>query len=176
MRMCAECGKENSDSSRFCFCGNDLTRPAPPAQRGVGGPLLFFCVQMVILGPLLAVSSFGPALRGVRAIAPFDTRVALVLLLQLSLSLTVTALGVFTGLQLWRVRPGALRLTRAYLLALGALPLVTIGLPLALGVQADMDQRIVLLQNMTAASGVLSAVFWWIYFSSSRRVRATYEA
>ncbi|MDP9267419.1 MAG: hypothetical protein M3P27_03735 [Acidobacteriota bacterium] len=75
-----------------------------------------------------------------------------------------------TGIQLWRVRPGALTLLRVYFALVLALTLFTIGLMFyqTLGMHISL-WSVVAWVRTAAFLGV-----WVTYFRVSKRVRATY--
>ena len=172
---CPECGKENPDQSRYCFCGYDLLAPPTPPPQGVGGWLLFFCIQVTILGPLLSIACVA-LLTVSLADGAGATPVGRYLLILASLGVAVAAFGTFAGVRLWLVRPGALRVTRAYLIMLGALQVLTLVMTRMLGPPGEVAHALVPNQIMGGIGGLAGAVFWWLYFSHSKRVKATYTA
>ena len=142
----------------------------PPSlpPKGVGGWLLFFCIQLLVaflvtagqtaLVLLLALSGrFGGG------------RLTLVILAQTACALAVAVFGAIAGLHLWSVRPRAVKLTRVYLVLLAILPLVNAGLAAGFATTSALTP-------MMAVVMILGAAFWWAYFSHSRRVKATYGA
>lgn len=175
MASCGECGREVPDGSRFCFCGNDLARPSVPAPRGVGGWLLFFCISTTVVAPLLVMGSLVIlvlALVGV-AVSGGDSHVAAFLLMSGAASIVVAASGAYAGLRLWLVRSNALATVRVYLVILGIAGVfhaVLPGLLLPIGL-ADQLLPHGVVRAVATAGG---AAFWWLYFSHSRRVKATY--
>ena len=178
---CPTCGQAVPDAERFCaYCGTPLSAAeapspvlaaapaaapapvpaAPGALRGVSGWLLLFCIWVTIFSPLMALQVL-PYLRYL-TLNPF-----------LLVSLGVTLYGIFTGIQLWTVRPQALTHLRVYfglVLAWALLSFVTVFRlgrgPMAVGISA------------LAGFGLefLFLGIWVTYFRVSRRVRNTYGA
>jgi hypothetical protein len=89
--------------------------------------------------------------------------------------LALAGYGLFVGLRLWFVRPGAIRLVRVYLVVLGASQLVQLVFPYLVGLPSQLAQRVLAQQLPLALVTVGGSFFWWQYFSHSRRVRATYS-
>lgn len=174
MRRCPECGKDNPDANRFCFCGHNLEAPLQPPPRGVGGWLLFFCLQAVILGPLLMGGSLLLLAMSLAGQSLLLTNAGIYIVLRATAGAVVSVFGALAGLYLWMLRPGALRLTRIYLVLLALLPLGQLAASILLPVPAGVQLPAPSVQVPTALLGVAGAMFWWLYFSNSRRVRATY--
>lgn len=182
--VCPTCGQAVPDAERFCAnCGTELSAAAsqsqpaqaaapvaapapapapaaPVALRGVGGWLLVFCIWITIFSPLMELRVL-PYLRYL-TLNPF-----------LLVSLGVTLYGVFTGIQLWTVRPQALTHLRIYfglVLVTALLSVVTffrmVGGEMAVGVSAVAG----------FAREFLFLAVWVAYFRVSQRVRNTYGA
>jgi hypothetical protein len=179
---CPTCGQAAQGTERFCAnCGADLNAPASGAVaptaaapalapeatsqpsapagelRGVGGWLLLFCVWIVIVDPLLELRVL-PYLRYIS------------LNWTLPLSFAVVIYGMVTGIQLWRVRPGALVLLRVYFALVLALTLLTVGLMF-------YGTYLMHVSLWSVFAWVRTAAFlgiWVTYFRVSQRVRATY--
>jgi hypothetical protein len=86
----------------------------------------------------------------------------------------VGAFGAFAGISLWLIRPMALRVTRVYLVLLGCAQLETLAMTQMLGPPTDVVHALVPRLAVEAAAGLGGVIFWWLYFSHSRRVKATY--
>ena len=98
-----------------------------PNYRGVGGWLLFFIIYVTILKPVwigyLAFHEWNQY-RSEPTPVSFP-------LLQITwpIRIAISLFGIYSGVALWRVQPGAVRIARAYLLAV----IFQQGLELALG-------------------------------------------
>jgi hypothetical protein len=130
---------------------------------------------VTILAPLLTLGTLSSLITQVAAEMLNDRNGLFVLSLQLP-GLLVVSLGAWAGVQLWRVSPGAIRLVRVYLIALGALPLVTAVLPMLLLGIGDFGLFFDQVRTFASLQAVLGAAVWWMYFSKSRRVQATWSA
>ncbi len=124
--------------------------------RGVRGWLLAFCVWLAILGPLRAVVDV--------ADRPFQD------LFSRSLELGLAVFSAWAGVALWRMRPSAMKLLRAYLLVnlgLAAVAFAVFAASHNPSVKADMFDAIYLAPFPALC---------WLYFRRSERVRATFGA
>ena len=181
---CLTCGQVAQGAERFCAnCGADLTKLAMPASaspmtaaapalapeatpqlvvpagklRGVGGWLLLFCVWITVIDSLFAL----PLLDYLRHGA---------LNWMLSLSLGLTAYGVFTGIQLWRGDRRALVFLRIYFVLVFVFALITFAAYF----------RVLYFYGTSFWVGtawvrvVAFLAIWVTYFRVSKRVRDTY--
>lgn len=134
-----------------------VPQPVAGELRGVGGWLLLFCIWVAIVDP-----------RYMLRLLPYLRYITLNWTLPLSLALTVV--GMVTGIQLWRERPGALLLLRVYFGLVLALALLGIGMMFYGSYLMHVGIWSVFAWVWTAAFlGV-----WVTYFRVSQRVRNTY--
>jgi hypothetical protein len=149
------------------------TRKATPADssklRGIGGWLLLFCIGTAILYPLelLAEAILRPlGLLDIGFLRPLGL-----------LHIALTALAICTGVALWRVRPNALGLVKAYFISLvcWAGLLVIVGLTAQQSTETSYEAMPAATQAV-AEGGVeiIAVVIWWFYFKKSKRVKATF--
>ncbi|MDH5468215.1 MAG: DUF2569 domain-containing protein [Candidatus Aminicenantes bacterium] len=139
---------------------------------GVKGWLLFFCIILTILSPILTsfvlIASYGeflslfydyPALR-------------VIAILYILINIGITIFGVVAGVKLWAKRPNAVRITRAYLTTFllfniyGGL-LVFIMELLAHSVSGSYLQGLI--------GSFIYFFIWNSYFNKSKRVNATFK-
>jgi|YelNatPaOPRAMG01_1025707.scaffolds.fasta_scaffold17313_4 hypothetical protein len=144
-----------------------------PRYKGVRGWLLLFCLGCTILSPLLTIGGLLKEFAdnnwqavdlfpGLRAATQIDA----------VLRLAVTAFGIYAGVRLWRVRPRAVRTAKGYLLAVLAYSVVAALLPLTAAVP---NRDAVLETGIGRMLATLVAFSIWLaYFTSSKRVKATY--
>ena len=177
--LCPTCGQAVPDAERFCAnCGTELSAAAAPAPaatpaaapaplsaapgalRGVGGWLLLFCIWVTIFSPLMELRLL-PYLRYL-TLNPF-----------LLVSFAVTAYGVFTGIQLWTVRPQALTHLRIYFGIVLVATLVSVATFFRM-VRGETMGGIWVFAGWLRA--FLFLAVWVAYFRISQRVRNTYGA
>jgi Protein of unknown function (DUF2569) len=123
-----------------------------PGLKGVGGWLLFFCISLTFLAPLLMfarVWGSGFELEGM-------------------VDLALTAFGVLVGIMVWNVNPRAFLLLWIYF-GLTALLLV-LGIAGSFVSTEEQDPR----EMVQLVRALISTVIWFLYFKKSDRVQATF--
>lgn len=142
----------------------DLTR-----LRGVEGWLLLFCVGTAILSPLelLTEAILRPlGLVDVGFLRPLGLP-----------NIALTALAICTGVALWRGRPNALGLAKAYLISLVCWDVLLVIVALSAQQSTEVSYQAMPVAAQAVAEGVveiIAVVFWWFYFKKSKRVKATF--
>ena len=148
----------------------------PTDLYGVRGWLLLLCLYLMIAMPLIALLGTIGALQ--RAIAAPTLQGAL--LSEIALEIALAAFAAFVGWALYRMRPNAVKVARAYFIIM--LTLSNLGLAIlvitALTVSRNQDNALLnTLQGPAAVASIrqviLSAV-WLTYLLRSKRVRATF--
>jgi hypothetical protein len=185
--FCARCGQQIPAASETCpLCGQETTlklEPAPSAPdvpypfvtipqtvqpSGVGGWLLFYCIGLSILVPLLIsmqIFSWAYLLH------------ANVRLVNKTFILgTVQELyGAVVGVFLWMGRPVSLFLLKIYFIIVGVSTLVSLlGL-----VQLALNAHTKMYAVRGFVTEIISmgfTIIWFVYFRKSQRVRNTYGA
>ena len=143
---------------------------------GVRGWLRLLCLYLMIAMPLVALLGTIGALQ--RAIAAPALQGAL--LSEVALEIALAAFAAFGGWALYRMRPNAVKVAKAYFIIM--LTLSNLGLAIlvvtALVISRNQDNALLnTLQGPAAVASIrqviLSAV-WLTYLLRSRRVRATF--
>jgi hypothetical protein len=145
--------------------------PAETRYRGIRGWLLLLCVNLTVLLPFLmlivVLGSFADVSDGATAgfMAGFH----------LLLTLPLTGFGVYAGLQLWRVRPGAVRKARgffmtSFILAAGIAVLAGVMMAVNSGRPEAAVQEI----GRGLVSPACGTVIWLVYLDRSKRVKANF--
>jgi hypothetical protein len=196
--FCTACGSQNPDAGAYCFnCGKSLTSlphesernlitpvaaagfelvapPSVPARHsqqpdqeverirrenpeliGVGGWLLWFCIITTIIAPLINI---GSTLSSPSAFSVID--------------LGLAAFMLITGVNLWRITPRALRLTKILLAIQFWLGVVLFIAQIAGSATESSagDSR----SDTGAFRMLVGSTIWWFYFKKSKRVKATF--
>ncbi len=160
------------------------------AYRGVGGWLLFLCLKLTVLLPLGMLYALA-ILASTIASLPKDTVIISAVIANIVIGLGIVALSIYAGISLWSIRPGAVRLAKAYLIAhlMYTIALAfecIIAMPLLLssatgssspdvGGQLFFQLSMSLVAIQIAVSGVAHFTIWYLYLCKSKRVRATYS-
>jgi hypothetical protein len=146
-----------------------------PDPVGVGGWLLLLCVKLAVLLPAIAVVTLAAALLG---FIPRDcpTSEAVPLFVPEAVGLAaLSALGMVAGIRLWLVKPGAVRLARAFFLLTIAVAVVTLGATGSM-VHFEFGNDLLATQARGSLKAAVGATVWLLYLERSRRVKATYGA
>ena len=149
------------------------TATASPGLNGVGGWLVFFCVQLTILAPLFTLAMMSVSWEQVKpAFAEFPGLKTAIVWESFG-SVALIIYGFIVGCMIWNGNPNGRDIAKRFLLirlvGFIAFEFITLLLiPAAL--------------TMAALGGVIVAGFpqvvvtlaWWFYFKESERVRNTY--
>jgi hypothetical protein len=142
-----------------------------PKYRGVGGWLLLFIIYVTIVKPVWV--GYLAFLSGTSIEASQTLGLSLVQITW-PVRIVILLFGIYSGVALWRVQRGAVRIARAYLLAV----ILQQGLELALGRWSFLSQFDVLklwrFIVFTIVMPIGFALIWYFYFKRSERVAATY--
>jgi hypothetical protein len=180
--FCARCGEQIPDASETCpLCGREASihidppAPLPPVAyprataqilpavigpSGVRGWLLFYCIFLTILGPLVAVMELP------------DDRSLLTNYIFEHFSMLY---GMVVGGVLWMQRPIGLLLLRIYYMIAGVFVLLRI-LNAALAAMRTHQSIFLMPDFATVLQFTGFTLVWIAYFRRSARVRNTYGA
>lgn len=138
--------------------------------RGVYGWLFLLCFLLVIVRPLFGLVQIVDLYR-LYNLAPRHVEGLLAATLVHALgAATILIAGSYVGLQLWRIKPGALGLAYAYFLLELAVTIIVVASDYFLVQDSELSGGI---------SHIIITLLWcggWIaYLSNSKRVSATYR-
>lgn len=135
--------------------------------RGVKGWLLLFVLIITVINPLATALVF--------FVRPFGFNPMYYLgFIDVFWITVITLFGVYAGIHLWAVKPGAVAKARAYLLTMGAYAVFLAVYNFYILKPSNPTPEQI---GTTAGSFVRILVFvavWWAYFKRSKRVKATY--
>ncbi len=144
---------------------------------GVGGWLLFLCIYLTIILPVLTVIAFAVSFEGVKQVIGRYPAFGNVLVVDTILSVLLVGFCIFAGCSLWAVRPYAVQIAKACLI-FGMIYRVT-GFVLVLtasGLPTYITTAMLptLVVQLFIGLGILVA--WLVYLCVSKRVAITYAA
>ncbi|MFZ2642508.1 MAG: DUF2569 family protein [Verrucomicrobiia bacterium] len=147
-----------------------------PQHKRVGGWLLLFCLGLTVFGPLITLSSLVASFT--EAAKYFDRFPGLLVITIIDslLSLGLMTFGIFTGVVLWRVRPGALGIAKGYLLCFFIYIVIAAVLPFLSGLPSQANAAMISTGVGNLGRGVICFTIWYWYLEKSKRVKATYQA
>ena len=202
MIYCSQCGSQVSVADAACpACGRALPAAlnSPPASvsgssvavspdrllhpyYGVGGWLAIFIFSVVFVGPVYhiryAIQHYTENME--RSIQPYP--LYLLYFGETAARIAVYGYGMFAGIQLWRIRPNAVKHAKQFLIVLLLLPIAEylIGINW-LTLLISEEARAIVLSNFLAGKtariivhGAIYSAVWYGYLSHSERVRVTY--
>lgn len=145
-----------------------------PSYKGIGGWLLFLCLSLTFLGPLLSVRNI---VMGYQDLSPYFSqipRLSLFTGIYSVLSVGMVGWAIFAGTSLWRVRPQAISITKLYFLGLVGFAVLVSLLPYMSGLSGEVAKTFSIGSLKTTPGTLLYVVIWYTYLNRSKRVKATF--
>ncbi len=156
--------------------------PLPPENevlskyQGVKGWLFLFCFSLTVLGPLLTIAAL---ITGFGMSQKYFTEypgLLVMLIIDAVLSLGIAGFGLYAGIKLWRIRPGAVLAAKQYLYCTLAYQAIGMGLPWISGLPPEDIKAMVVESIRDVMRGLIHFAIWFSYLNKSKRVRATYTS
>jgi len=149
-------------------------QPDSTEYRGVKGWLLFFCIVLVILGPLYTLGNLANGYSAASRLADRLPGLMTATIIDTIVSLAVMMLGMFAGICLWTERPNAVAIAKAFLVVRLVYSVFAISLFMAILPPAASD-RFLPSATISVVKTLFFVGFWYAYLRRSKRVRATYS-
>ncbi len=152
--------------------------PAQPGSgpRGVGGWLLFFCISLTILSPLISINQMVSTWKQVQAVFETYPAIKSAMFVENIGGVMLLIYSFIAGCLIWRGHQKGRKIARQFLLIslLGFIGMEVI----ALAVMQNLPKEIVT-GGINGAGGAMFRrgiyfFIWWFYFKKSKRVRNTY--
>jgi len=141
--------------------------------RGVKGWLLFFCISLTTLSPLITLGNLASGCSAASRVADRLPALMTATGIDSVLAVLVMALGIFAGVSLWTVRPNAVPVAKLYLIALPVYAVLEIALFLAI-LPPRVSDALTSRGTISVLRSLCYAGLWFAYLSRSKRVKATY--
>jgi hypothetical protein len=186
---CLNCSASNPSFGKFCIkCGLSLrhaaatvggaaAQVAPAAAtslqkegpNGVGGWLALFCATLIAFNPLLSLKNFFELMEVANDLEKIRPGLLTLAVIESLVALAMLLWGMCVGIQLVRIRSGAPRAAKTYLLAFLVFNVVdALGPPLLFQIAPDTAVAKELVRSIVYFS------VWYSYLSVSTRVKATF--
>lgn len=149
----------------------DETKQVDARYKGVGGWLLFFCLSLVVLSPLIAVIG---VILNYELLNSYGDRLMTWLTIDSIIDVALAVFSIYGGIMLWKVKPNAVRTAMiflGFLICCNLFKLILLDvfnsvLPSMLQGSGEALRRLF-------SSFIFSAV-WFLYLVFSKRVKATF--
>lgn len=151
----------------------------PPLQPdspycGYGGWLAFFGAVQLFVSPILAVVMLFVGAAAISDAVSKYPGIMVVYVLETLGDVAIVGLGMYAAIQLRRIRPGAVRVTRLYLFAALMWSVLSFALPY-IGAIPDSARDAMTFENIKGfVRTLIPFIIWFSYFNVSKRVKATY--
>lgn len=162
---CPQCGGN--------IAGHNLKPEVYSRYTSVGGWLLFLCVSLTILTPLLNFSTIMTELKDANAVSAYYPDIYQAVMVEVVFTLIMIAASVYVGASLWSIRPQAVFKAKLFL---GVLPFFTLlGIFLTYLLLPAVGQSVFAKQSIfTVVRAFIYSGIWFFYLSNSQRVAETY--
>src|ERR1700690_533226 len=148
----------------------DTVAEVHPQPYGVRGWLLFLCISLSIINPILiAIKLPSDLSTGLEAETLYPWY-GFLLLSSCTVHAFLIPLYLFAGVSLWRRRPGALKAAAVCLVSVAAYAVVPLVLPFLARLPSESRNYLFATALPYSARSVAYAGFWFWYLNVSRRV------
>ncbi len=152
------------------------TVSAEPQYKGIGGWLLLFCLNLVVISPVLTTIAF---IKEYHDSSPyfeqfpglFGTTV-----IEGILGFCFISFAIYAGIGLLIIRPGAVNTAKNFLKFYLGFQVVISVLPFMAGLPSTVNNALFTEAARNIVSTIIFFNIWNSYLNRSKRVRATYEA
>lgn len=144
-------------------------------RKGVRGWLLVFCLMLTLVGPL--ISSWVMAEK-YQSLAPFfagSRSLEAAVFISIVIEACSVAFGVYAGIGLWSIRPGAVDTAKKALLLGLAANVVTTALLIATGPASAAEGRLLHQLTINIIPDLIFFTVCFAYLNKSTRVQLTYQ-
>lgn len=163
------------DGSRPRESVHPIASPDMSGRKGVRGWLLVFCLMLTVVGPL--ISSWLMAERYL-SLEPFfaaSRSIEAALFISIAIEACSVGFGVYAGIRLWSIRPGAVNTAKRALLIGLAANVVTTALLIATGPASNAEGRLLHEVTMKLIPDFIFFTVCFAYLNKSTRVHVTYQ-
>lgn len=143
--------------------------------KSVGGWLLFLCVILTIISPLITIFNLVRSYVQIQELYDVYPGLFNLLLIDSALSLFLSVLSIRAGIALWKIKPGAVKIAKNYLLIFLVYSIIAIFLPFTAGLPSEANSAMIFDVIKGFMQSLIFFGIWYSYLSQSKRVNATYQ-
>lgn len=150
------------------------TEKSKPELKGVGGWLLFFCISLTILSPILTLYNFASGYNDIKELIKYLPSIYNVFIIDIIVGSIVIAFSIYAGISLWTVKKNAVRIAKLYLITFISYSFLELIMYLSVFpgkviniVMGDFIKEII--------KSLIYFTIWYLYLIKSKRVRNTFE-
>ncbi len=140
----------------------------------VGGWLLFFCIGLTILAPLVTLFSMAVSLKQASQYSGQFPGLMSMTVIDTILSVALMAFSIYAGVGLWTLRSGAVQTAKKYLLCYLGYFAIAAFLPFMAGLPSSAVDAMIPEVAKNTVRGIIYFAIWYSYLNKSVRVRGTY--
>jgi hypothetical protein len=147
-----------------------------PRYKGVAGWLRFFCIVLTVITPLLSLLLLAKSYNDTCKYFDRFPRLAVIMGIDSLLSLSLMGYSIYAGVGLWRIRPGAVRTAKRYLVSYLVYLVIAAVLPFTAGLPSAANTAMLGVIFKGFVRGGIFFGIWYSYLGTSQRVKATYQS
>jgi hypothetical protein len=151
---------------------------SPPAieskLKGVKGWLLFFVISLTFLHPAAHLYIFYSEWQTYELVPNPNFRTFL--LIDGSIRAALLMLGLYAGVEMWRVQPGAVRIAKIYLGAIVAQQFILLLWFASMLSRINADPKVLADAAIGCIRPLIYVGIWFSYLRNSQRVASTYRS
>lgn len=143
--------------------------------KSVGGWLLFLCVILTIISPLITIFNLVRSYVQIQELYDVYPGLLNLLLIDSVLSLSLTVLSIRAGIALWKLKPEAVKTAKNYLVIFLVYSIIAIFLPFTAGLPSEANSAMIFDIIKGFIRSLIFFGIWYSYLNQSKRVKATYQ-
>lgn len=163
------------DGSRPRDSVHPIASPDVARSQRVRGWLLVFCLMMTVIGPLISSAVMANKYVSLAPLFAASRGLEAAMFISVAIEACSVAFGVYAGIRLWSVRPGAVDTAKQALLIGLAANVITTALQIATGPTSNAEARLLHEVTMKLIPDFIFFAVCFAYLNKSARVQATYQ-
>ena len=136
---------------------------------------MFFCIGLTVLRPIYTLGSLANSLKESSQYFNEFPGLLVIFVIDAILSVSLMTFGIYAGVGLLRIRPGAVQMAKRFLLCLLGYTAVSAILPFMAGLPSAANDAMIGPVATDSVRGVIGVAVWYLYLNRSQRVKDTYH-